>query len=74
MKIKIYTTNENNKIEISKEELEELINSSYKDGFKDGEEEGFKNGQMLLGWKDGQKIELPYYPTWIDKDNIKITL
>ena len=35
MKIKIFTPNENGKIELTKEELESLLNESYRQGWND---------------------------------------
>ena len=35
MRIKIFTPNENGKIELTKEELENLLNESYKHGWND---------------------------------------
>lgn len=36
-KIKIFTPNENGKFEFTKQELEELINEAYEEGYSDGQ-------------------------------------
>lgn len=49
MRIKIFTPNENGKIELTKEELEKLLNESYQHGWNDKPYYGgyWSNGTIL---------------------------
>lgn len=40
MKIKIYTTDKNGKIALSKDELQDIVNEAYYEGYRNGEQNG----------------------------------
>ena len=57
MKIKVFTTDKNNKIHLSKDELQEIINEAYWEGYYNG----IKSGKT---WTINTPfITTPYY-TW----------
>ena len=41
MRVKIFTLNENNKIEFTQEELEKLLDETYNDGYADGKKSNY---------------------------------
>ena len=53
LKIVIVNKNENNKIELTKEELTNLLNETYSDGYK----EGAKNSSKII-YSDADSITL----------------
>lgn len=55
MMIKIFTTNKNGKIELTKEELKELLNEAYWDGYK--------SHSNTWTYTSPSNITTPYYYT-----------
>ena len=56
MKIKVFTTDKNGKISLSKDELQEIINEAYWEGYTNGSKDG-KTWTVSTPWTT------PYY-TW----------
>lgn len=55
MKIKVFTTDKNGKIAISKDELQEIINEAYWEGYTNGTKSG-KSWTVTTPW-----TATPYY-------------
>lgn len=55
MKIKVFTTDKNGKIAISKDELQEIINEAYWEGYTNGTKSG-KSWTVTTPW-----TTTPYY-------------
>lgn len=60
MKIKVFKTNSNGKIEFTQTELENLLNEIYKSGYAEGEAEGRKSN---FTWASPSISTNPYYNT-----------
>lgn len=60
MKIKVFKTNNNGKIEFTQTELENLLNEIYKSGYVEGEAEGRKNN---FTWTSPSISTIPCYNT-----------
>lgn len=58
MKIKVFKTNSNGKIEFTQTELENLLNEIYKSGYAEGEDEGRKNN---FTWTSPYINTTPHY-------------
>ena len=56
MKIKIYTTDKNGKICLSKDELQDIVNEAYYEGYRNGEQNGKSYTITSPHWWD-----TPYY-------------
>lgn len=61
MKIKVFTTDKNGKISLSKDELQEIINEAYWEGYTNGSKDG-KTWTVSTPWTT------PYY-TWSTTTN-----
>lgn len=61
--VKVFTTNKNGKIEFTKEELENILNEVWNDGYN-------RHGTY---WWSSPTISTPYYSTSATKDNITIS-
>lgn len=55
MKIKIFTTDKNGKITLSKDELQDIVNEAYYEGYRNGEQNGKSYTITPFWWNT------PYY-------------
>lgn len=62
MKIKVFTTDKNNKIHLSKDELQEIINEAYWEGYYNG----IKSGKT---WTISTPLTTTPYYTWSTTTN-----
>ena len=62
MKIKVFTTDKNNKIHLSKDELQEIINEAYWEGYYNG----IKSGKT---WTINTPFTTTPYYTWSTTTN-----
>ena len=59
MKTKIFTLNDNNKIEFTEDELKSLLDEIYNDGYNDGNRKYYYTTPYRYPY-----ITTPYYTTW----------
>ena len=63
MKIKIFTTDKNGKITLSKDELQDIVNEAYYEGYRNGEQNGKSYIITSPHWWD-----TPYYSWSVSTD------
>ena len=63
MKIKIFTTDKSGKITLSKDELQDIVNEAYYEGYRNGEQNGKSYTITSPHWWD-----TPYYSWSVSTD------